>query len=765
MLDALLGALQADLSPTFSHITIMFQGVVVLVAGINTVLEQVTSLFADEPDLLKEFTYFLPDTVQAQAKEKLDRAAEEAEIRLGLRGGNGRLHNGQRMPANRSQGGSRGGDMGSSRGARGRMYRGGPAPRDGAEQDWHDHFGYRTSREGRGARPAYRSGGQYVNGDLGRGGMRHPYPGSDDGGDGSMERYRGGRRVDRWRGQEAEEYEGTNDVQPGGSRKHGRTADFPGVRRLGRGGPAMGSPDEFKVSPEHHFFDQARVVLCRDGDSSDWNSLLKVLEMFSNDVFSRDEMMVHVKDLFEGEDEYGLLEQFQALVDRRGSLDRPPSDPTPTKGLSEMNFDNAQVITPSYRELPRHYQLMRSSGRSAPEEKLLNDKWVSLPVGSEDNNTFKHMRRNPHEDVLFKVEDERFELDMLVDGVAATIARLEPVEEEIAALKATAQAALEQTSQRSAMAREGVASPADFLSETRTPPSPQFQYRLDERTLGAMHVSTVSRLYGEHGSEVIDLMRKNPAATVPVVLKRLRQKEREWRSAREAAKSGWKELLQKNFHRSLDHRSFHFRKEDRRSTNTRALLEEIKDKKAEEDPQKAAVVKAARDLVQDVQDDPALQLGRISPASTAAEVDSLSAGQGSTGEGDASMVGASNESGARTKTPESVPENGQDPTSAGERPRSREGIKALRRQAEETAPWYMFEHLALPYPTENLAAIHQDIIELLAHTLARRPPSEEDVRQASSLVTDLLPTFFGFGKPSGKSGRRVDSAKVRTADI
>jgi histone deacetylase complex regulatory component SIN3 len=36
--------------------------------GIKDVLEQVSLLFADHPDLLMEFTYFLPDAVQEQAK-------------------------------------------------------------------------------------------------------------------------------------------------------------------------------------------------------------------------------------------------------------------------------------------------------------------------------------------------------------------------------------------------------------------------------------------------------------------------------------------------------------------------------------------------------------------------------------------------------------------------------------------------------------------------------------------------------------------------
>ena len=36
--------------------------------GIKDVLEQVSHLFADHPDLLMEFTYFLPDAVQEQVR-------------------------------------------------------------------------------------------------------------------------------------------------------------------------------------------------------------------------------------------------------------------------------------------------------------------------------------------------------------------------------------------------------------------------------------------------------------------------------------------------------------------------------------------------------------------------------------------------------------------------------------------------------------------------------------------------------------------------
>lgn len=49
--------------------------------GIKEVLNEVSELFADHPDLLQEFTYFLPDAVQAAAKAQLATAVKLAEGR------------------------------------------------------------------------------------------------------------------------------------------------------------------------------------------------------------------------------------------------------------------------------------------------------------------------------------------------------------------------------------------------------------------------------------------------------------------------------------------------------------------------------------------------------------------------------------------------------------------------------------------------------------------------------------------------------------
>lgn len=729
-------------------------------------LEQITDLFADEPDLLREFTYFLPDTVQAQAKERLDRAAVEAEARLGRAQNGQRL---QRLPVHKSQGGpqrgqARGKPSNSSRDqAHGNRMQQRAGPRESStfrndndvDQEWREQRAYDRGTAHRGYQGNYGSrsnGGMSVDSD--RYPSRTQYTGHNLT---QSQRKRMGKGRQMW--SRAEDYELGPDGVFKGPIKRTREPDDAGAAAQARGWSSADSQGAtIKTSPANQLFDQARDVLSSSGDDTDWTEFLKCLDLFSNEILGRDELLDMVHDLFEAHDGFDLMDEFKDMVYRRGKLEPPPRDAMPTLGLSEINFQSAKMCTPSYRELPKDYQGTTCSGRNVVEDAVLNDTWASVPVGSEDSNNFKHMRRNPNEEQLFKMEDERFELDMLIDGVAAAIARLEPVEEEIEALRATAGSALRRTLAAS-VETNGEGASMTTWSESGDGSLPRFQFRLDRRTLGPLHLSTVSRLYGDHGPEVVDLLRKNPAVAIPVVLKRLRQKEEEWCAAREEATSGWKELAQKHFHKSLDHRTHHFRREDKRQTSNRALLQEIKDRKVEEDPQKAAVVKAARAMVHNSAQKDVLLLGRVSPTSTAADADSVS-GQGSAGEVETAALdgSAGGSAGGATDNPDALPVKNDDANATGGRPHSKEGIRVLRQQAEQNPPWYMFAHLTLPYPTEGTIAIHKDIMELLTHTLVRRPPSEDDVRQASTIVADLLPAFYAL--PSSKHAANGEGGKA-----
>jgi paired amphipathic helix protein Sin3a len=119
---------------------------------------------------------------------------------------------------------------------------------------------------------------------------------------------------------------------------------------------------------------------------------------------------------------------------------------------------------------------------------VLNDVWVSQPVGSEETNSFKHARKNCYEEELFKCEDERFELDMVIDANAAAIATLELIDSEV---KWT----LNSTKTPSACTSTG-------LTRIEAPLSACAQlvgHVVKPVALSAAHLNAILRVYGEHG--------------------------------------------------------------------------------------------------------------------------------------------------------------------------------------------------------------------------------------------------------------------------
>ncbi|KAI3954048.1 hypothetical protein MKW98_017872 [Papaver atlanticum] len=220
------------------------------------------------------------------------------------------------------------------------------------------------------------------------------------------------------------------------------------------------------------------------------------------------------------------------------------------KPISELDLSNCQRCTPSYRLLPKNYPIPSASQRSELGAQVLNDFWVSVTSGSEDY-SFKHMRKNQYEESLFRCEDDRFELDMLLESVNAATRRVEELLDKI-------------------------------NDNTIKPESP---IRIEDH-FTALNLRCIERLYGDHGLDVMDVLRKNASLALPVILSRLKQKQEEWSRCRSDFNKVWAEIYSKNYHKSLDHRSFYFKQQDTKSLSTKALIAEIKEineKKHKED--------------------------------------------------------------------------------------------------------------------------------------------------------------------------------------
>lgn len=78
----------------------------------------------------------------------------------------------------------------------------------------------------------------------------------------------------------------------------------------------------------------------------------------------------------------------------------------------------------------------------------------------------------------------------------------------------------------------------------------------------AQNLRCIERLYGDHGVDVKETIRKDPAAALPVILPRLKQKQDEWTKCREDLNLAWADVYEKYHYKSLDHRSFSFKQQD-----------------------------------------------------------------------------------------------------------------------------------------------------------------------------------------------------------
>ena len=83
--------------------------------------------------------------------------------------------------------------------------------------------------------------------------------------------------------------------------------------------------------------------------------------------------------------------------------------------------------------------------------------------------------------------------------------------------------------------------------------------------MGAVYERLILRIYGERGDEILYLVKTAPKATIPVVLKRLLQKQEEWRQLKTDMMPIWTDVYEKNYAKSLDHQSFYFKQMDKKS--------------------------------------------------------------------------------------------------------------------------------------------------------------------------------------------------------
>lgn len=92
-----------------------------------------------------------------------------------------------------------------------------------------------------------------------------------------------------------------------------------------------------------------------------------------------------------------------------------------------------------------------------------------------------------------------------------------------------------------------------------------------------IHRASIARIYGDKGNEILEGLRKNPTVAISIILKRLKQKDQEWRTARVELNKFWKEVYEKNYKKSFEIRSSDFKNSEKKTLTSKAILQDIEE--------------------------------------------------------------------------------------------------------------------------------------------------------------------------------------------
>ncbi|KAL3288830.1 hypothetical protein HHI36_003278 [Cryptolaemus montrouzieri] len=293
---------------------------------------------------------------------------------------------------------------------------------------------------------------------------------------------------------------------------------------------------------DYAFFDKVRkAVKSQEG----YTSFLRCLNLFNQEIVSKSELVQMVTPFLNKFPE--LMRWFRDFLGQN-DIEAVPYNVTQIerpKGelAQEIDLATAKRLGASYCVIPLSQEGQHCSGRTQLCTEVLNDQWVSFPTWSEDS-TFVSSRKTQYEEYMYRCEDERFELDVVIENNASTIRILEAVNKKL-----------------SRMSQDEVA-----------------RFRLDD-TLGGtsstLHQRALRRIYGDKAPDIIDGLKRNPGVAVPVVLRRLKIKEEEWREAQKGFNKIWREQNEKYYLKSLDHQGINFKQTDVKALRSKSLFNEI----------------------------------------------------------------------------------------------------------------------------------------------------------------------------------------------
>lgn len=306
----------------------------------------------------------------------------------------------------------------------------------------------------------------------------------------------------------------------------------------------LAEASKFGSLNDYAFFDKVRKAL---RSPEVYENFLRCLTLFNQEIISRAELVCLISPFLSKFPE--LHRWFQDFLGSQSTAEgislatAQRQDRNQGEMAQEIDLSTCKRLGASYCALPKSSEARKCSGRTNLCREVLNDTWVSFPTWAEDS-TFVTSRKTQYEEIIYRCEDERFELDVVIETNSATIRVLEAVQKKL-----------------SRMSQDELA-----------------KFRLDDCLGGSsptIHQRALRRVYGDKAADIIQGLKKTPQIAVQVVLRRLKAKDEEWREAQKGFNKQWREQNEKYYLKSLDHQGINFKQTDIKALRSKSLFNEI----------------------------------------------------------------------------------------------------------------------------------------------------------------------------------------------
>ncbi|XP_051121672.1 paired amphipathic helix protein Sin3-like 4 [Andrographis paniculata] len=276
------------------------------------------------------------------------------------------------------------------------------------------------------------------------------------------------------------------------------------------------NPVEFNDAIE--FVEKIKATF-QDRDHDVYTASIDILDMFRKGRKSAKEVYSKISVLFGDHVEFIIdFAHFLPLLTGTASVELPQSYRNPIPYGEDKNPSNCESHHPSYQLVPGDVVISIPSQRTKIGYEVLNDNWVCVASESEDYSS-KHIPKNQYEESLFKCEDDRFELDILLETAKTAASHVEKLMNDI---------------ENNKIKLDSTFCIGDHLK--------------------VKDLRCIENLYGEYGLDVLEGLKKNIKLSLPIILNRLNNKMAECEKSRAKFNKVWEKVNHKNYLKSLDHK-------------------------------------------------------------------------------------------------------------------------------------------------------------------------------------------------------------------